>query len=318
MSTVRAEEVHGDDAAHARRRAPLDDLGRDQAASPGRRRPGAGVAPTRLTASAVAMNELAGTMTSSPRPDAQRAQREHERLGARGDADRVLGLAVGGEVVLERLDVGPSVKAPCSATLRDDPEQLLEQLRVGVVHAATNGTGVGGARRAAGVWRSRCHGSERDRRGRARSWPARPAARGDRGGADRGSSSRCGPGARRSRPASGRRRGAGPRRCAARPAGRRARRAGAASGRSRSSSVRSSAPKTSSAGVGAARAQVIDGGVVRQAQQPPEERHPALVVLDEHRHQLREDVLGDVLGLVLVAHDAADVAVDVVRVPTYR
>jgi hypothetical protein len=64
----------------------------------------------------------------------------------------------------------------------------------------------------------------------------------------------------------------------------------------------------------AARAQVVDGGVMGKAQQPGEERHAALVVLDEDRHQLREDVLRDVLGLVLVVHDAAHVAVDVVRV----
>ena len=64
----------------------------------------------------------------------------------------------------------------------------------------------------------------------------------------------------------------------------------------------------------AARAQVVDRRVVGEPHEPGEERDGALVVLDDDRHQLREHVLGDVLGLVLVAHDAAHVAVDVVGV----
>ena len=65
-----------------------------------------GVAPARLTASAVAMNEFDGTMTSSPAPMSSALQREHDRLGARGHADGVVGLAVGGELGLEGLELG--------------------------------------------------------------------------------------------------------------------------------------------------------------------------------------------------------------------
>ena len=53
---------------------------------------------------------------------------------------------------------------------------------------------------------------------------------------------------------------------------------------------------------------------LREAQQPGGERDSAAVVLDDHRHQLREHLLRDVFGLVVVADDAADVAVDVVGV----
>ena len=59
---------------------------------------------------------------------------------------------------------------------------------------------------------------------------------------------------------------------------------------------------------------MIDRYVARQPQQPGEERNAAVVVLAQRGHQLREDVLGDVLGLVVVSYDRADVAVDVVRV----
>ena len=63
-----------------------------------------------------------------------------------------------------------------------------------------------------------------------------------------------------------------------------------------------------------ARAHVVDRRVVRDAQDPGGERHDARLVAAERGHQLGEDVLRDVLGLVLVAHDRADVAVDVVGV----
>jgi hypothetical protein len=59
---------------------------------------------------------------------------------------------------------------------------------------------------------------------------------------------------------------------------------------------------------------VVDRGVVRDLQDPGGERDPPRLVPVERRQQLGEDVLRDVLGLVLVAHDRADVAVDVVGV----
>jgi len=63
-----------------------------------------------------------------------------------------------------------------------------------------------------------------------------------------------------------------------------------------------------------ARAPVVHGHVVREAGQPGEERHRPLVVLDDRGHQLGEDELGHVLGLVVVARQGADVALDVARV----
>ena len=85
--------------------------------------------------------------------------------------------------------------------------------------------------------------------------------------------------------------------------------------RSRSaSSACVSAPRTSSVGIGRRRRRWSSGDVAREPQQPARERDAAIGVLDDHRHQLHEDLLGEVLGLLLVPHDAAHVAVDVVRV----
>ena len=61
-------------------------------------------------------------------------------------------------------------------------------------------------------------------------------------------------------------------------------------------------------------ADVVDGDVARDAQDPGEEGHVAFLVLADHVDQLGEHLLGDVFGLVLVVHDAAHVAVDVVGV----
>ena len=47
---------------------------------------------------------------------------------------------------------------------------------------------------------------------------------------------------------------------------------------------------------------------------PGQERHLLLLVFVDHVDQLREHLLGDVFGLVGVADDALDVAVDVVGV----
>ena len=65
-----------------------------------RRRPG--VAPSSAIGSAEAKNVNDGTMTSSPGPTPERAQREQQRVGAVGHADRVLGADVGRELALER------------------------------------------------------------------------------------------------------------------------------------------------------------------------------------------------------------------------
>jgi hypothetical protein len=59
---------------------------------------------------------------------------------------------------------------------------------------------------------------------------------------------------------------------------------------------------------------VVDRGVVRDAQDPRRERDRARLVALQRGHELREDLLRDVLGLVLVTDDRADVAVDVVGV----
>ena len=66
------------------------------------------------------------------RPDAQRAQRDRERLGAVGDADRVPRADVGGELGLERLDLGPEDEVPA------------------VEHAMDRGADVGAQRRLRG------------------------------------------------------------------------------------------------------------------------------------------------------------------------
>jgi hypothetical protein len=64
----------------------------------------------------------------------------------------------------------------------------------------------------------------------------------------------------------------------------------------------------------AAGAQVVERSVPRHAQDPGGERHLARLIPVDRGDQLREDVLGDVLGLVVVADDAPDEAADVVGV----
>jgi hypothetical protein len=67
---------------------------------------GTGVAPAWLTASQVAMNGVRRDDHLVARADAPRAQDEVQRVEAVGDADRVRGAAVGGELALEGLDLG--------------------------------------------------------------------------------------------------------------------------------------------------------------------------------------------------------------------
>jgi hypothetical protein len=64
----------------------------------------------------------------------------------------------------------------------------------------------------------------------------------------------------------------------------------------------------------AARPHVVDRGVVRDAQDPRRERHGRRLVALQRGQELGEDLLRDVLGVVLVADDRADVAVDIVGV----
>ena len=71
------------------------------------------------------------------------------------------------------------------------------------------------------------------------------------------------------------------------------------------------APMTSSTGFDPA-AQVVDGDIARQPQQPREEWNAAILYFPI-AYQLGEHVLRDVLGLVVVTDDAAHVAVHVVR-----
>ena len=93
------------------------------------------MAPTALTASAVAMKVLVGTITSSPGPMPSARRASSRAVGAGGDADRVLGLAVGGELALEGLDLGAEGEGGVAGDPLDHLEQLRDQLRVGGVEA---------------------------------------------------------------------------------------------------------------------------------------------------------------------------------------
>ena len=152
-------------------------------------------------------------------------------------------------------------------------------------------------------------------RARSRARRARCAARRGRGGAARGSTARSCRAGRRSRRARARR-GGGGRAPRAAPSGsvveRLAQRHRGLLGVAVVPALVELADLL--AGDRAALAHVVDGDVARDAQDPGRERDLALLVLRQDRHQLGEDVLRDVLGLVVVAHDAAHVAVDVVGV----
>jgi hypothetical protein len=101
-----AEQVHGDHGLRARRQRGLDGLGghaprvRGDVAEDGRR---TGVRD-RLRGG---VEREGGDDDLVARPDAERAQREHERVGPVGDAGGVAGAEVGGELLLEGLDLGP-------------------------------------------------------------------------------------------------------------------------------------------------------------------------------------------------------------------
>jgi hypothetical protein len=62
----------------------------------------------------------------------------------------------------------------------------------------------------------------------------------------------------------------------------------------------------------APRPQMIERRVARDPHDPGRERDSAFLVLGDRRHQLGEHVVGDVFRLVVVAHEAVDVAQDVI------
>jgi glucose-1-phosphate thymidylyltransferase len=59
---------------------------------------------------------------------------------------------------------------------------------------------------------------------------------------------------------------------------------------------------------------MVDCDVARKPQKPREERDAAVVVLDNRRHQFCENLLCQVLSLIFVSNNRADVSVDVVRI----
>jgi len=59
---------------------------------------------------------------------------------------------------------------------------------------------------------------------------------------------------------------------------------------------------------------VVEGGVASDPEDPGGKGDLSRFVLADHRHQLDEDVLGDVLGLVMVVHEAVHVAKDIRRI----
>ena len=65
-----------------------------------------------------------------PGADAHRLEREHERVGAVGDADRVGHAEIGGRLVLERLDLGAEDEAARLENLREALLELRDQRRV--------------------------------------------------------------------------------------------------------------------------------------------------------------------------------------------
>ena len=64
----------------------------------------------------------------------------------------------------------------------------------------------------------------------------------------------------------------------------------------------------------AAPLEVVEGRVLRHPQDPGREGNLALLVLGDSAEQLREHIVGQILGLVGVVHDRLDAAVHVRRV----
>src|SRR6188472_4622641 len=56
---------------------------------------------------------------------------------------------------------------------------------------------------------------------------------------------------------------------------------------------------------------MVEGGVARDPHDPGGEGDLSLLVLLDRFHQLGEDVLGDVLGLMMIFDEAGDIALDI-------
>ena len=76
--------------------------------------------------------------------DAQHSQRQRQRVGARGHADRLLGLAVGGEVPLERLVTVTERERAFGGDVADLGQQFLEQRGVVSIQADEGDRHLGG------------------------------------------------------------------------------------------------------------------------------------------------------------------------------
>ena len=94
-----------------------------------------GVAPTALTASAVAMKEFDGTITSSPGPISSARSASASASVPEETPTANSRLAVVGELLLEALDGLPEGERAALGHAPDQREQLLEQGRVGEVQA---------------------------------------------------------------------------------------------------------------------------------------------------------------------------------------
>ncbi len=93
------------------------------------------MAPTAQTASAVAMKELAGTITSSPGPTSSARRASASASVPEETPTAKSALAVVGEVALERLDVVAERERSALGDFAHSPQQLLQQRGVGAVHA---------------------------------------------------------------------------------------------------------------------------------------------------------------------------------------
>ena len=227
----RAVEVDGQDAADPVGQRPLHDLGGQQA----RHRVCVDHARSR-TGEAHGLgggDERVGRQDDLVAgADAERAQGEGERVGAGAHADGVLGLAVGGEVLLEGLDVMAHDEGARLGHRPDLGQQLLQQSRVVAVEAHERDGHRAGGRdhvrsRHAATFSIAIDGAELA----ARELLLERAAAAMVQAVDRALA--CDPCSRRSRPGSGRRRAAARRPCAARRAARRAPRGPSTSDRSR-------------------------------------------------------------------------------------
>ncbi len=238
----------------------------------------------------------------------QRPQRERDRLGAGRDADGEIAAAVGGELVLEGLQLGAEGERSGSRDAIDDLEQLFQQRGVGLVqagngdrtkirakrgHAATFIATVGRALHVAeSGTQSAASAVVQPVNGR---FGAAEAA-GDLAGAEPDEVTEHDDlallvGQRGERVAQYQRAVMG-----------------------RLALVAHFGLTDVLARDRPALAHVVESDVARDAQDPRGEGHLPLLVLPDDRHELGEDVLRHVLGLVVVTDDAADVAVHVVGV----